>query len=262
MRRPWNGFAGFVGTGVMLTLLVVVVFAVLQWLQVPSGQLLDWIVGIASCWWLLVVVTVPWNIHFQAREVVYDAARSEEREIAVRPEQVAYARRWVGRSLLIAVALHLLSALALYALAAAGISQVGYITAFAALLLTGLRPLARAYAYVADRLSAIGRELRYPRDDVAKLLSDVEDLRGRLQHIEDAINLDAPQSWAAQVRGQLDDLRAHGATTRAALDELRAANQLEHQRLAREAQGAIAQLSVDSQFLGHVREIIRFVKEA
>lgn len=262
MRRPWNGFAGFLGTGVVLTLLVVLVFGVLQWLGVPSGQLLDWIVGIASCWWLLVVVTVPWNIHFQAREVVYEAARSEQGQIAVRPDQVAYARGWVGRSLAIAVALHLLSAGALYALAAAGISQVGYVTAFAALLLTGLRPLARAYAYVADRLSAIGRELRYPRDDVKKLLDDVEELKGRLQQVEDALNLEAAHSWAAQQRDALAELRAQSSAARAALDDLGAANQLEHQRLAREAQGAIAQLSVDSQFLGHVREIIRFVKEA
>jgi hypothetical protein len=262
MRRPWNGFAGFLGTGIMLTLLVLVAFVLLQWLQVPSGQLLDWLVGIASCWWLLVVVTVPWNIHFQAREVVYEAARSEERDIGVRAEQVAYARSWVGRSLLIAVALHLISAAALYALAAAGISPVGYITAFAALLLTGLRPLARAYAYVADRLSAIGRELRYPRDDVTKLLGDVEGIKGRLERVEAAINADEPNSWAAQQRDALAELRAQSSATRAALDDLRAANQLEHQRLAREAQGAIAQLSVDSQFLGHVREIIRFVKEA
>ncbi|MBC8076641.1 MAG: hypothetical protein H7Y32_11255 [Chloroflexales bacterium] len=262
MRRPWNGFVGFLGTGIVLTLLVVVVFVVLQWLRVPSGQLLDWLVGIASCWWLLVVVTVPWNIHFQAREVVYDAARSHERQIALSAEQVAYARGWIGRSLAIAVALHLLSALALYALAVAGISPVGYITAFAALLLTALRPLARAYAYVADRLSAIGHEVRYPRDDVVKLLGDVRAIQERLERIEAAINVDAPQSWAAQLRDALAELRAHASTTRATLDDLRATNQLDHQRLAREAQGAIAQLSADSQFLGQVREIIRFVKEA
>ncbi len=35
-----------------------------------------------------------------------------------------------------------------------------------------------------------------------------------------------------------------------------------HEQLSREAQNAIAQLNEDSQFLGHVREIIRFVKTA
>ncbi|WP_158054511.1 hypothetical protein [Scytonema sp. HK-05] len=42
----------------------------------------------------------------------------------------------------------------------------------------------------------------------------------------------------------------------------RATNLTEHERLAREARGAIAQLSTDGQFLDHVREIIRFFKTA
>jgi hypothetical protein len=46
----------------------------------------------------------------------------------------------------------------------------------------------------------------------------------------------------------------------AMIEELRATNQIEHEGLGREARNAIAQLSVDGQFLEHVREIIRFFK--
>ena len=47
-----------------------------------------------------------------------------------------------------------------------------------------------------------------------------------------------------------------------ALEKLRADNKSDHDRLSREAQQAISQLSSDSQFLDHVREIIRFFKTA
>jgi hypothetical protein len=43
---------------------------------------------------------------------------------------------------------------------------------------------------------------------------------------------------------------------------LRAQNQQEHLRLSLEAKQAVAQLSEDSQFLSHVKEMIRFIKSA
>ncbi|CDN12950.1 hypothetical protein RintRC_3814 [Richelia intracellularis] len=46
------------------------------------------------------------------------------------------------------------------------------------------------------------------------------------------------------------------------LEELRATNQKQHEGLSRESREAIAQLSIDGQFLDHVREIIRFLKTA
>jgi hypothetical protein len=52
------------------------------------------------------------------------------------------------------------------------------------------------------------------------------------------------------------------ARQKALLEEYKAQNTVEHERLSREAKNAIALLSEDSQFLSHVREIIRFVKTA
>ena len=50
--------------------------------------------------------------------------------------------------------------------------------------------------------------------------------------------------------------------TRVALENMRVQNQAAHEQLARDAQQAIAQLTQDSQFLEHAREIIRFFKSA
>ena len=48
----------------------------------------------------------------------------------------------------------------------------------------------------------------------------------------------------------------------ALLEEYKAKNTVEHEQLRREAHNAIALLNEDSQFLSHVREIVRFVKTA
>jgi hypothetical protein len=259
---PVKRTLGLGGPAIALTAGALLLFVILSVLQAPAGRFVDWLVGIASFWWLLVIVTVPWNIHFEAREVIADAQDSASKGIAVREEQVAYARRWVPRALAIAVLLHLASAAALYWIAAARISPVGYVSAGAALLLTGLRPAVRAYGYVAGRLAAIRHELRYPREDVGKLRTDVGRLAARVEALEKTSDPQLPGSHAAHVAASLEEARHDLRQLRAAVEQLRRDEQVEHERLARDAQRAVAQITTDGQVLDHVREIIRFFKQA
>ena len=253
---------GTIGPAIALSLFALLVFVLLSVLHAPAGRFVDWLVGIASFWWLLVIVTVPWNIHFEARQVVADAAESRAKGIMVQEEQVAYARRWVPRSLLIAICLHAASAAALYWLAAAGISPIGYVSAAAALLLTVLRPAVRAYEYVAGRLAAIRHELRYPREDVVKLRTDFVQLAARIKAVETALDPQWPNSWAARQQATVEAAQQEIRHLRAAVEQQRTTDRVEHERLAREAERAVAQVTTDGQVLDHVREIIRFFKEA
>ena len=56
--------------------------------------------------------------------------------------------------------------------------------------------------------------------------------------------------------------RTELAKVTAAIADLKASNELDHQRLAQEARQAISQITVDGQFLEHARELIRFFKTA
>ncbi|WP_414754795.1 hypothetical protein [Anabaena sp. CCY 9910] len=246
--------------GIVITVLLA--FSVLQWFHVPAGSFLDWVIGGASFWWLLVIVTVPWNIHFQAKQVLAEAAQSREKEIPVDERQVRYVQGLAKRSLWVALALHLFSAIGLYLLAATGISAVGYISSGAALLLTILRPAIRAYEYIYARLTMISQEWKYPREDIVELRHRFVELEQKVQVLEDQFNLEQPYSLAATQQRFGEETRRDLAKIAANLEELRATNQTEHERLSREARNAIAQLSTDGQFLDHVREIIRFFKTA
>lgn len=110
-------YLNYLGFGFGLVILLVAVFGGLQGLHIPAGSFLDWVVGIASFAWLLVIVTVPWNIYFEAKEAIADANLSAERGIRIDERQVNYVKSVQERSLWVIIPLHLLSAIALYTLA-------------------------------------------------------------------------------------------------------------------------------------------------
>jgi hypothetical protein len=241
---------------------VLLVFGILKWLQIPTGSFLDWVIAVAIFEWLLAIVTIPWNIHFEAKEVIAEAAESSEKSIKIDQKQVNYAQVIAKRSLFVAITLHLISAIGFYTLAVLGISAIGYLGSAAALLLTILRPAIRAYQYLAARLTMIRQQVKYPREDILELRHRFRELEATVQRMESNLNPEYPDSWVATQKRQWEATRHDLNRIAANLEELKATNQAEHNRLSREAEQAIAQLSTDGQFLDHVREIIRFFKSA
>lgn len=256
------GFFGLLLSLASLIGLTVLTFAGLQWLHLPVGNLADWLIGSASFLWLVLIVTVPWNVHFQAKSVLAEAEMSSDRDITIEPQQLRYVRLLARRSLWIAIALHVISAIGLYGLSATGITPIGYVSAGAALLLTVLRPAIAAYGYFVTRLSRIQESTVYPREDVVTLRFRVDELEGITKNLTEQLDQEQPQSWAATQHIQWSELRRDLSRLATSLEELKSTNVAEHHQLSREAQQAIAQLSADSQFLDNVREIIRFFKTA
>ncbi len=250
-------FIGWLGA---LLLLFLAGFGLTQWLNFPFGSLIDWVIGASIFIWLIIIVTVPWNVYFKAKSVLNQAAISRERGINVDERQIPYIRSLRTRSLIIALALHLISAIALYFIAANGVGTVGYIGAIAALLLTVLRPAISAYEYISQKLNDILQEINYPREDVMELRQRFARLEESIRVISEQLDSENSYSWVAKNAQFADETRKDLSRLGASIESLRACNALEHERLSRESQQAIAQLSTDGQFLDHVREIIRFFK--
>ncbi|PPT05666.1 hypothetical protein CKA32_003363 [Geitlerinema sp. FC II] len=257
--REINNFAGFT---ILLVILVLLTFGILQWLGIPTGNFVDWIVGVASFWWLVAIVTIPWNVYFNAKQVLADADRSRERGIPIDEKQIRYVKVVVRRSLWIALGLHVISALGLYLLAATGISAIGYISSVATLLFTGLRPAVAFYQYLAYRLTAIGREFKYPRQDIIELRERIAQIEENVKSLCDRLDPEKPDSVVSTQQRQVDGIRQDLSRLASSHETLKAENHAEHTRISRDAQNAIAQLSADAQFLDRVRELIRFFKEA
>lgn len=254
--------ANYLGLCFGFVTLLLLVFGGLQWLEIPTGSFLDWIIGAVSFGWLLAIVTIPWNIYFDAKEALAEAELSSENRISVDSRQVSYIRMVATRALWIVIALHLLSAIGLYGLAIAGISSVGYIGSAAALLLTAFRPAIRTYQYFASRIAMLRQQFKYPREDVLELRDRVSVLETKVKTLELQLDPENVQSWIAMQQRDSEALRHDLTRLAMAQETLRSTNQADHDRLSQEARQAISQLTTDGQFLDHVREIIRFFKTA
>ena len=255
-------FGKYISLSIGLGILAVIIGGIVQWLNISAGSLIDWLIGIASFWWLLVIITIPWNIYFDARETLTEAEISQEKGLEVELKPLNYVKKVARWSIIGAIALHLISALTLYLLAATGISNVGYVSSCLTLLLTILRPVIRGYQYLTARLLAIKKEVEYPREDAIELRNRVEMMETAIKKIESLLDIKNPESLVSKQQQISQENRHQLARQKALLEEYQAKNTVEHEQLSREAKNAIALVSEDSQFLGHVREIIRFVKTA
>jgi apolipoprotein N-acyltransferase len=173
--------SSFVG-GALLTAGLLGVMA----LHLPLALLATLGVAAGCLVWLVVIVVLPWNLYFQARHLLFEMGRSRERGLPVSAAHEAQTQRVQRRMLRISVGLHLVSA----ALVALGSwwSNEPLGSAFAALFLlsTLFRPAVEYYRYLRRQLTDVLQEVKYPREDVAKLLRDVEQAKKDLREQHDA----------------------------------------------------------------------------
>lgn len=242
--------------------LSLIVFFILQWLHIPTGNLIDWLLGIASFYWLLAIVTIPWNIHFEAKEVLNEAEISQRRNIKVDWQRIDYVKKVSKWSIILAIALHLISAVALYVLALKGITNTGYLTSIAALLLTFLRPTIRGYQYLRSQLINIQQQIKYPREDLITLKQRIQNIENQIKQLQNNFNLQNPESFLSIHNKTIHQLQTNLLRTDHKLEDLIQVNQREHQQILQQSENVISHLTEDSQFLGHVKEIIHFIKSA
>ncbi len=245
-----------------LIFIALLAFGLLQWFQIPAGSLWDWAIGIGIFEWAVLIVTVPWNIYFSAQSVLQTGKDSQAKGITVNEQQLQYAGNVATKSLLVAIGLHLGTAIGLYWLAINGITSLGYWSSAGVLLLTLLRPAISTYEYLATRLRSMEEQFAYPRADILELRDRFTQLEYRMEQLTDQLNPEEETSWLNSQNQRWENMRQEMSKMTAALADGRASNELEHQRLAQEAKQAISQITVDGQFLEHARELIRFFKEA
>jgi hypothetical protein len=240
-----------------LIFIALLAFGLLNWLQIPAGNLWDWAIGIGIFEWTILIVTVPWNIYFKAKDVSQTGQESQLQGIDVEDRQIQYASSIATKALIVAIGLHLGTAIGLYWLAINGITSLGYWSSFGVILLTLLRPAISTYEYLATRLVNIQEQFTYPRQDIFEL-------RDRFSQMEDQlIQLTSRFDYNDETQThQWENNRAEISKLTIAIADLKASNESEHRRLAQEAKQAISQITVDGQFLDHARELIRFFKTA
>ncbi|WP_433433281.1 hypothetical protein [Nonomuraea sp. CA-141351] len=150
------------------------------WLILYAGVALSTLVSLAagavSLLWLVVILTVPWNLCFAARHVVHEIQVSREAGIEVAQHREDEARRIARRMLVLAISGHVVSAALIAVVTFFSGAQIGYYFAGFYLLATGFRPIAAYTSHLRDRVRTLGQEVRYPRVDAIALRGQVFEL--------------------------------------------------------------------------------------
>jgi hypothetical protein len=149
------------------------VLGVLVW-KLPLALLGAIALGIACLVWLVVIVVLPWNLFFQARHLLFELRRSRARGLVVADEHEAQAMAVQRRMLRISLGLHLGSALLLGLGSWWAAQPMGHVFAGLFLLSTLFRPAVEYYQYLRRQLTDVLEEVKYPREDVARLVHDVD----------------------------------------------------------------------------------------
>ncbi|MGW2161484.1 hypothetical protein [Nonomuraea sp. NPDC001699] len=190
-----------------LLLISLLVTAVTAWLVlhagVPLSTLLSLGLGAVCLFWLVVLLTFPWNLSFAARQVVHDIAVSRESGIEVPAHREEEARTIARRMLVLAVAGHVVSAVVVAVVTFFSGRQVGYYFAGFYLLATAFRPAGAYVAHLRERVRTLGGEIRYPRLDVIALRGQVETLTAASERLA----------------GQVEELGGELAAARAGLEQ-------------------------------------------
>ena len=245
-----------------ISVLLIILYIVLSLLKIQVGTMIDWITGIVAFWWLTGITTLPWNMYFTAKDLLHEAKISEVKQIKIDESDIAYAQKQAKLFLIIAVVLHLVSAIGLYLLAFFGISSIGYFAAVIATALTFVRPAYRLYDFIIERLQNIRKKILYPREDVYELKTTLNAQIERIDRLVAFLDLSKKESWTFTTTQELKTIAAYTKQIEQNLIQLNLENDKAHMDLSSKTQQEIAKLSEDAQFLNQARDLIRFFKNA
>ncbi len=181
-------------TGMILVVLAIIAAAISYlagWHfppQIPPAMVFTIGLGVVSYLWMLLILTVPWDIHFKAKAVLFEIERSIEVGIPVNEKRHLYVG-WVKKvTLLIAIALHIVTSLGLAGATYFYGWRFGYWYAAFFILSMGFRPIGSAFEYVKAKLAEINDEVKFPREDTFKLRSDLTSLEGSIVMLRESID--------------------------------------------------------------------------
>ncbi len=228
-----------------VALVLALALAATLWLHLPWEMVAALGLGLVCLGWLIVVLTLPWNLYFQARAVLFEMGRARERGIAVRPERELEAKRVETRMLRLSVGLHVLSAVLAAVATAASRGRWGYAFSGAYLLSGFLRPGVEYYRYLRRRLGALSLEVHFPRDDVKALAAEVAALRGQATTAEKAID---------ELRRRVESVHDGAAARDEKLEKRLTA-------LARTFEDTLDRLTDNQQILGGLKALLRLIQQ-
>ncbi|WP_133910561.1 hypothetical protein [Streptomyces sp. NBC_00582] len=207
--------------------------------------------GVLSLLWLMLLLTVPWNLYFRAHAVLAEIAVSREKGMEISEARDAEAARIARAMLRAAVAGHVVTAAVVVAVTWATGEFTGYWFAAFFLLSTFLRPAGAYFGQLRRRLGTLLKDVKYPRDDVVELRARLDRAEAGTRVLEE--KAEEQYKALAELRRTVDALalstheRAEGTDRRMAA-------------LGREFESTVNRLTDNQEIIAGVKAFLRLLR--
>ncbi|MFE0511076.1 hypothetical protein [Streptomyces sp. NPDC058964] len=217
----------------------------------PPAMVLAVGAGVLSLTWLLLLLTLPWNLYFRAHAVLAEIAVSREKGIEVSPARDAEASRIARTMLWAAVAGHVVTAAVLFAATWATGEFTGYWFAGFFLLSTFFRPAGAYFGQLRRRLSTLLEDVTYPRDDVVELNARLNNAEAGTRVLEE--KAEEQYRALAEVRRAVDAL---------AISTYERAEEADRRivALGREFESTVHRLTDNQEIIAGVKAFLRLLR--
>ncbi|MDM8546911.1 hypothetical protein QUF61_10490 [Candidatus Venteria ishoeyi] len=204
---------------------------------------------------LVTVLKLPWDLYFEARNLLAEQKESLRRGIEVPAADHQYTQAIAKRLLWVCIGLHLLSALVITLLTYFSGAQIGYYFAGFFLLSTGFRPLLAFYQHQKARFAALRRRCKVPREDALDFAGRIKKLEKQLEAMEkqDKKTEEKNQQAFLDVQADLDHLHTLMKKQNRNYEE-------KTDKVCDEFSHAVEKLSSDQEFLSGMRAFIKMIK--
>ncbi|MFD9542973.1 hypothetical protein [Streptomyces sp. NPDC060022] len=209
--------------------------------------------GVLSLLWLLLLLTVPWNLYFRARAVLAEIGISRGKGLDVPEARDAEAARIARMMLRVAVGGHVLTAALVVAVTVATGAVTGYWFAGFFLLSTVFRPAGAYFGQLRRRLGTLIEDVTFPRDDVLELRKQVEQVQSGTRILEE--KAEEQYRALAALRGTVDALGVSVYERADAADRKIAA-------LAREFEATVNRLTDNQEIITGLKAFLRLLRSA
>lgn len=206
---------------------------------------------------LVGVVRLPWDLVFEARNVLARQASSVRRGLDVDAAEIAFARASATRALVLAIVLHALGALlAFFARGLLG-DELGLVLAIAFLASMALRPIHAFYVHTRARLGLAVREAEVPREDAVSLGESVRSLELRLHALDEAREVEREA-----LREQLAVIETRAREDASAWRKSATVTDEKLDRVLRELERTVEKTQQSAEVLAGIRAFVRLVRES
>lgn len=215
------------------------------------AELLAFGAGALFLLWQIVLLTVPWNLHFQARAVQHEIALARAQGTEVPESRDAELATLARRMLWAAIGAHVVSAGVVAVITAVSGKTIGYYFSGFYLLSTGFRPAQAYFSHLRARLGGMLQDVKYPHENVVELRARVTAAESSLEQLLARIEV------LAEADQELRRLIESVEVASTARD-----NKLDHQldAIARRFEDTVNRLTDNQEVIAGIKAFLRLLR--